>query len=105
MKSFVHAAAICCVIYFSACKKSEPATAQVTQVTDTTFNINAATLLKQGSFTGNMNYSVSGTVKLYSYQSKNYLYLENYNGSSGLDLRVYISTTMQASQFVSLGKI
>jgi Electron transfer DM13 len=61
--------------------------------------------LKEGTFTGNMSYTVSGKVKLYEDKGKKYLYFENYTSSNGPDLRVYISTNTQASQFVSLGKL
>ncbi len=106
MKNFIILSVCCFIIGFSSCKKNDSAVAaELPQPVDTSFNINAATLLKQGSFTGNMSYTVSGVVKLYSYQNKKYLYLENYNGSSGPDLRVYLSTNLQASQFVSLGRI
>ena len=85
---------------FSSCKKTDNTT---TTTTPTTFDPAKATLLKQGSFTGNMSYTVSGSVKLYDYQSKKYIYLENFSSNSGPDLKVYVATTANAAQFVSLG--
>jgi Electron transfer DM13 len=89
---------------FSSCSKSKDATPAVAPA-DTTFDISKATLLKQGSFTGNMNYSATGTVKLYDYQGKKYIYFENFSGSSGPDLKVYVATTNTATQFVNLGAL
>ncbi len=89
----------------ASCSKSSDNKPDPQPVVDSSFSPAKATLLKQGSFSGNMSYTVSGVVKLYEFQGKKYLHFETYNGSSGPDLRVYISTTFQASQFVSLGAI
>ncbi len=86
---------------FSGCKKAESTT--TTTTSGSTFDPSKASLLKQGSFTGNMSYTVSGTVKLYEYQNKKYIYLENFSSNSGPDLKVYVATTANAAQFVSLG--
>ncbi len=89
---------------FSSCKKTESATNTNTNTSqDSTFDPSKATLLKQGSFTGNMSYTVNGTVKLYEYQSKKFIYFENFSSNNGPDLKVYIATTATATQFVSLG--
>ena len=85
--AFILAAAV--LLLFSTCKKNAAATGTPAPA-DTSFKLSEATLLKQGAFSGNMSYAVSGAAKLYEYKSKKYLYLENYNGSSGPDLRVYI---------------
>jgi Electron transfer DM13 len=89
---------------FSNCSKSKDATPAVAPV-DTSFNLSKATLLKQGSFTGNMNYTATGSVKLYDYLSKKYIYFENFSGSNGPDLKVYVATTNTATQFVNLGPL
>jgi Electron transfer DM13 len=104
MKSFLIIAAVGCLLFFSACSKSNdgtPATAPANE----TFNPATATLLKQGSFSGNMGYAVSGSVKLYEYQGKKYIYFENFSSSNGPDLKVYVATTNTASQFVNLGSL
>jgi hypothetical protein len=88
----------------SNCSKSKDAEADVAPV-DTSFNPLKSTLLKQGSFTGNMNYKATGIVKLYDYQGKKYIYFENFSGSNGPDLKVYIATTNTATQFVNLGPL
>lgn len=104
MKSFLIVASIGAVLFFSSCKKSNnttPATAPANE----TFNPATATLLKQGSFSGNMSYTVSGSVKLYEYQGKKYIYFENFSSPNGPDLKVYVATTTTASQFVNLGSL
>ncbi|TAF55466.1 MAG: hypothetical protein EAZ62_02345, partial [Sphingobacteriia bacterium] len=49
----------------TACSKSAETPDQA-PVDNSSFNPATATLLRQGSLTGNMNYAVSGTVKLYA---------------------------------------
>jgi Electron transfer DM13 len=88
----------------SNCSKSKDAAPDIAPV-DTSFNPSKSTLLKQGSFTGNMNYTATGAVKLYDYQGKKYIYFENFSGSNGPDLKVYIATTSTATQFVNLGPL
>lgn len=91
-------------MFFAACKKSKEGTPPTAPV-DETFNPANATILKQGSFSGNMSYTVSGSVKLYEYLGKKYIYFENFNSSNGPDLKVYIATSNTASQFVNLGTL
>ncbi len=88
----------------SNCSKSKDASPAIAPV-DTSFNLSKATLLKQGSFTGNMNYTATGAVKLYNYEGKKYIYFENFSGSNGPDLKVYIATSNAATQFVNLGPL
>ncbi len=102
MKSLIIAGAISTILFFSACSKSKDGTA-ATAPANETFNPATATLIKQGSFSGNMSYSVSGSVKLYEYQGKKYIYFENFSSSNGPDLKVYIATNNTASQFINLG--
>ncbi len=85
------------------CKKNDGTT--TTTTTTTNFDPTKATLLKQGTFGGNMGYTVSGSAKLYDYQGKKYIYLENFSSSGGPDLKVYVATTATAAQFVSLGAL
>jgi Electron transfer DM13 len=88
----------------SNCSKSKDATPAIAPV-DTSFSPSKSTLLKQGTFTGNMNYTVTGTVKLYDYQGKKYIYFENFSGSNGPDLKVYVATSNTATLFVNLGAL
>lgn len=64
-----------------------------------------ATLLREGSWMGSGNYTVSGEARIYLNNGKKVLLLSNFSSSNGPDLRVYLSTTTTASSFVSLGKL
>ncbi len=105
MKSSLVSIVIGTILFLTACSKSNNETPAAVNPGNETFNPSTATLLKQGSFSGNMNYAVSGSVKLYEYQGKKYIYFENFSSSNGPDLKVYVSTTNTASQFVSLGAL
>lgn len=101
MKSLLSIGFIIVSLFLTSCKKSD-GTPPVAPNSDV-FNPANATLLKQGSFTGNGSYRVSGTVKLYDYQGKKYIHFENFSSSNGPDLKVYIATNNNASQFINLG--
>lgn len=88
----------------TACSKSAETPDQA-PVDNSSFNPATATLLRQGSLTGNMNYAVSGTVKLYAAHGKHYLRFENFSSSNGPDLKVYLSADTRATQFLSLGNL
>ncbi len=90
-------------ILFVSCKKSENVAAPTP--VDTTFDVTRATLLKTGSFAGSGSYTVNGTVKLYSFNNKNYIQFTNFGCNNGPDLKVYIATNNSAAQFVSLGTL
>lgn len=94
----------CLIILLSACNKSQDGTPATPPANDL-FNPANATLLKSGNFTGSANYSVNGSVKLYDFQGKKYIYFENFTSSNGPDLKVYIATTNTATQFVNLGNL
>lgn len=87
-----------------SCSKSEVVNPVVPPVNNA-FDVSKATLIKQGTFGGNMSYKVTGSVKLYEWEGKKYIYFENFSASSGPDLKVYVATTNTAAQFVSLGAI
>lgn len=89
---------------FASCSKSQESASTTTPSTDS-FNVANATLIRTGTFTGNRNYSVTGSVKLYEYQGKRYIRFENFVSSNGPDLKVYIATTTTASQFVNIGDL
>ena len=89
---------------FASCSKSQESASTTTPSTDS-FNVANATLIRTGTFTGNRNYSVTGSVKLYEYQGKRYIRFENFVSSDGPDLKVYIATTTTASQFVNIGDL
>ena len=104
MKYLINIAALGSILFLSACSKSSDAT-PATAPANETFNPATATLLKQGSLSGNMSYTVSGSVKIYDAQGKKYIYFENFSSSNGPDLKVYLATTNTATQFISLGSL
>jgi hypothetical protein len=93
------------VVSLFACSKSEDEMTPEPDPMNTTFDPAAATLISQGTFTGAGSYTVSGSAKLYEFQGKRYIYLENFSSSGGPDLRVYLATNNSATQFVSLGNL
>jgi Electron transfer DM13 len=106
MKFYKIFSAFMLILVLSQCTKSKTeATPTITPAIDTTFNVAKATILKQGSFSGNMNYTVSGSTKLYEYLGKKYIYFENFGSNNGPDLKVYLATTNTATQFISLGAL
>ena len=103
MKNLVFLALL---ISLFACSKSE--TDQMTPEPGpmgTDFNPATATLISQGTFSGTPGHAVSGSAKLYEFQGKRYIYLENFSTTGGPDLRVYLATNTAATQFVSLGNL
>jgi hypothetical protein len=70
-----------------------------------TFDPAGQTLLLQGSFTGAGSYMASGTVKVYEKSGQRTLVFENFNSSSGPDLRVYLAETTGAANFIELAKL
>jgi hypothetical protein len=94
---------LCVTLAFSSCSKSDSETPDMPPPTSNTFNPATATLVSQGTFSGNRNYTVSGVAKRYTFQGKDYIYLENFSTTNGPDLKVYLATTTNAAQFVNLG--
>jgi hypothetical protein len=62
------------------------------------------TLLKQGELAG-IGHTVSGTVKVYDDSGKKVVVLEPFSSQNGPDLKVYLSTDQNASQYVNLGDL
>lgn len=104
MKNYFYHILFFVLFLFTNCSKTKDATPETAE-NDINFDVTKATLLKQGTFTGNMNYTVNGSVKLYEYQAKKYIYFENFSSSNGPDLKVYLATSNTATQFVSLGAL
>lgn len=102
MKSFFAIGCIIVFLFLTSCKKSDDSTTPIAP-TNEMFNPANATLLKQGTFSGNAQYNVSGSVKLYDFQGNKYIHFENFSSSNGPDLKVYLATSNNASQFVNLG--
>jgi hypothetical protein len=62
------------------------------------------TLLKQGPLTG-VGHTVSGTVKVYDDSGKKVVVLDPLSSQNGPDLKVYLSTDENATQYVNLGDL
>lgn len=69
------------------------------------FDETTATLIREGAWMGSGSYVVSGVAQIYAQNGKNILLLNNFSSNNGPDLRVYLSTTTNASSFVNLGKL
>ncbi|MFM7429039.1 MAG: DM13 domain-containing protein [Flammeovirgaceae bacterium] len=69
------------------------------------FDETKAVLIREGTWMGSGSYSVSGVAQIYDDKGKKVLVLNNFSSSNGPDLRVYLSTTTNASSFVNLGKL
>jgi hypothetical protein len=93
------------IVSLFACSKSEDNMTPDPDPMMDTFNPAAATLISQGTFSGSGSYTVTGSAKLYEFQGKRYIYLENFSSSGGPDLRVYLATNTSATQFISLGRL
>lgn len=68
-------------------------------------DLSGATLLKEGMFTGIGGHTVSGTVKLYQQASKLYIVFDPFSSQNGPDLKVYLSKTENASEYINNGKL
>lgn len=62
------------------------------------------TLLKQGTLTG-VGHTVSGTVKVYDDAGKKVVVLDPFSTQNGPDLKVYLSTDQNATQYINLGAL
>jgi hypothetical protein len=62
------------------------------------------TVLKQGTITG-VGHTVSGTVKIYDDAGKKIVVLDPFSSQNGPDLKVYLSTDQNATQYINLGAL
>jgi len=62
-------------------------------------------VILQGNFSGNRNYSVSGTARIIDQAGKKILRFENFSTSNGPDLKVYLASDAGASRFINLGNL
>lgn len=68
-------------------------------------DLSSATLLKQGTFTGQGGHTVSGTVKIYDLSGTKYIVFDPYESQNGPDLKVYLSKTETATEYIKIGKL
>lgn len=64
-----------------------------------------AVVSSMGSFVPSSGYSVSGQAKVYTDNNVRKVVLENFTISSGPDLKVYLSNTNTAIDFINLGAL
>lgn len=62
------------------------------------------TELKQGTMTG-VGHTVSGIVKIYDDAGKKVVVLDPFSSQNGPDLKVYLSTDQNATQYINLGAL
>jgi hypothetical protein len=68
------------------------------------FDPGQATLVKEGTLMG-VGHSVSGTVKIYDDAGRKVVTLDPFSSQNGPDLKVYLSTDQNASQYINLGPL
>jgi hypothetical protein len=69
-------------------------------------NVNPnATVLVRGDFSGNMNYTVSGSAEIVNDNNQKRLVLKGFSTSNGPDLKVYLAVNRQAGSFINLGNL
>lgn len=62
------------------------------------------TILKQGTLMG-VGHTVSGTVKVYDNAGKKVVVLDPFTSQNGPDLKIYLSTDQNATQYINLGEL
>jgi Electron transfer DM13 len=68
-------------------------------------NPNTSVLKYSGTFIGTAGITVSGQVKIFLEGNLNKVKLENFSIENGPDLKVYLSKTSTANDFVNLGNL
>lgn len=92
---------VAALTFLSACTKDDISTTQLNEQ----LGSSATPVTAVGNFTSANNYTVTGTARIYRQDNKLILSLENFNSTSGPDLRVYLSKEIQPVNFISLGKL
>lgn len=87
-------------IAIASCSKKDS-----TPDTNLNQNIVGGTPIGTGSFTGTPGHTVSGSATWVTTNGETKLQLSNFSTSNGPDLRVYVSKDLNASSFISLGKL
>jgi hypothetical protein len=98
-KTFVFVA----IVLLMACREenSTPIEPVIDPFDPTTPTVN---LLKQGDLIG-VGHTVSGSVKVYEDGGKKIVVLDPFSSQNGPDLRIYLSTDQNATQYVNLGAL
>jgi len=87
--------------FLTACKKDGVSTVPLNEQ----LSSSATPVTAPGTFISANNYTVTGTARVYRQDNKLVLSLDNFNSSSGPDLRVYLSKETTPVNFISLGKL
>jgi hypothetical protein len=91
----------CFLIVLASCKEED---ATPTGSVNDTFDTAAATAIKSGSLVG-IGHTVSGTAAIYQSTGKKTVLLDPFSSQNGPDLKVYLSKDVNASSYISLGKL
>lgn len=91
---------IAILFLFAACKKKSTSDEPINEPV----NPNAMVVTK-GSFTGTPGHSVSGSAEIITENNQKKLVLKGFSTTGGPDLRVYLATSTQAGNFISLGQL
>jgi hypothetical protein len=82
-----------------------PDDATPTNPVNDTFDPTQATLLRSGTLSGCGGHSVMGKAEVYDFNGSLVLLFDDFTAENGPDLRVYMSTTTSANDFVYLDKL
>lgn len=94
------------VFSFIDCSKNGCGSAMAAPITGSlSIDTNTATKIATGSFTVDVSYTVSGRTTWFKNNTKQIIYTNNFNTSSGHDLKVYLSNDNYASSFINLGNL
>jgi hypothetical protein len=99
MKQFIY------ILSFSIIAACAPEENTPTKPINDDFDPTKATLLRAGLLMGCGGHTVMGVAEIYDDNGKLVLLFDDFTSQNGPDLYVYLSTTSNANQFVSLGKL
>lgn len=100
MNRIIHFFIVVIVLLLSACKKETTSTTPFNEAPAAT-----AMAIDSGYFSNGPYGTVTGSAKIYKTGSNYELALENFSGSNGPDLKVYLSKEQQPVNFVNLGSL
>lgn len=98
MKKAVFYLIITTLVVLQSCKTKETTLDQM-------LNLANASTQFQGSFQSANNYTTTGTAKIVIENGKRMLVLENFKTTPGPDLKVYVATGTNPTDFVDLGAL
>jgi Electron transfer DM13 len=72
---------------------------------DDNFDDSGATILKKGTLTGAKGHTASGMVSIFDSMGTKTVVLDPYESQNGPDLKVYLSKSSDASEYINLGQL